>query len=111
MLAAYGVMSDSVHQKKREIALRIALGARGSNIVGGVFLDGLRIAAAGAAGGLIASRLLVQAVARSNPGIALPTSWMWLSCPPVLLAVVGVASILPARWALAADPLSLLRDA
>jgi len=36
---------------------------------------------------------------------------MWLSCPLVLLAAVGVASILPARWALAVDPLSLLRDA
>jgi hypothetical protein len=35
---------------------------------------------------------------------------MWLACPLVLAALVLIGGILPARWALAVDPLTLTRE-
>ncbi|HTM27448.1 MAG TPA: ABC transporter permease [Vicinamibacterales bacterium] len=110
LLGAYGIMSDAVVQRKREIALRLALGAQSWKIVGGVLRDGGRVAATGVAAGLAASWILVAIVRHSNPGVDKPALWMWLACPLVLAAVVVIAGILPARWALAVDPLTLTRE-
>jgi ABC-type lipoprotein release transport system permease subunit len=38
------------------------------------------------------------------------TVWIWLAAPLALLAAVFVASVLPARQALATDPLTIMRD-
>jgi FtsX-like permease family protein/MacB-like protein len=110
VLGVYGVMSDAVLQKKRDIALRLALGAGASAIVAGVVREGLRIAATGAAAGLAAAWLLVQFLRHRNAALHAPEAWTWLACPLVLLAIVAVASVLPARWALAVDPLTITRD-
>ena len=110
LLGAYGVMADSVRQKKREIALQLALGAPGWRIVAGVFRDGARSAAAGSAAGLAVAAALTAGAARGSGAAAVPAAWMWLACPVVLLAVVALASVLPARWALAVDPLTLTRE-
>jgi hypothetical protein len=110
LVGVFGVLSDTVVQKRREIALRLALGAQSWKIIGGVFRGGLRLAAGGAAAGLAASALLVLWLRHLNPGLAAPAAWMWLSCPVVLLAMVALASILPARWALSVDPLTITRE-
>jgi putative ABC transport system permease protein len=109
-LGAYGIMSDAVVSRKREIALRLALGAQSWKIVGGVLRDGGRVAAIGVAAGLAASWTLVGVARHFDPGVGAPAIWMWLACPLVLGAVVVVAGILPARWALAVDPLTLTRE-
>jgi putative ABC transport system permease protein len=110
LLGVYGVMSDLVRQKKRDIALRLALGAQAPTIVAGVVRDGVRIAAAGALTGLGAAWLLVQLLQHQDASLHAPAPWTWLVCPLVLLTIVMVASILPARWALAVDPLTITRD-
>ena len=110
LLGAYGVMADSVMQRKREIAVRLALGAQGWKIVAEVFRGGLRIAARGAAAGIVAAWLFVQAIVHAAPGFGLPALWMWPACPLALTIVVALASILPARYALAVDPLTLTRE-
>jgi hypothetical protein len=35
---------------------------------------------------------------------------MWLACPAVLIGIVGLATIAPARWALAVDPMTITRE-
>jgi hypothetical protein len=110
LLGAYGIMSDAVVERKREIALRLALGAQSWKIVGGVLRDGGRLVATGAAAGLVAAWILVAVVRHANPSLRAPALWMWLVGPLVLGAVVVVAGILPARWALAVDPLTLTRE-
>jgi ABC-type antimicrobial peptide transport system permease subunit len=110
LLGVYGVMSDAVLQKKREIALKLALGARARAIIAAVFRDGFRIAVVGGAGGLLLSWTLVQWVVHANAGFHAPSLWVWLACPPILLVIVAVASILPARWALAVNPLIMTRE-
>ena len=110
LLGAYGIMSDAVVQRKREIALRLALGAQSWKIMGAVLRNGGRIAATGASAGLAASWILVAVVRHTNPDVGVPALWMWLVCPLVLAGIVVIAGVLPARWALAVDPLMLTRE-
>jgi len=110
ILGVYGVMSDTVLQRRREIALRLALGARAGRIVAAVIGHGLRLAAAGAVAGLTTAWIAMRIVLHAHPDFHAPALWMWLACPAVLLAIVGVATIVPARWALAVDPLTITRE-
>ena len=110
IVGVYAVMADSVREKKREIALRLALGAQARRIVAEVLRGGLRIAGAGAIAGTALSWLAVEGLTRAAPGFAAPAIWMWLACPVALIAVVTFAGILPARYALAIDPLTLMRE-
>lgn len=110
LLGVSGVMSDTVLQRRRDIALRLALGARAGGIVGTVLRHGLRIAAAGGAAGLAVAWILVRLVMHAHPDVHAPALWMWLACPAVLVTVVVVATIAPARWALAVDPMTITRE-
>jgi ABC-type antimicrobial peptide transport system permease subunit len=105
----YGAMSEAVRRRRREFAVRIALGARGRQIIRQVLADGMRLAAAGAGAGgvlsLLVTRWLRQIV--HDPGAPL---WAWVVAPLVLTAAVMIASVLPARRAAAVNPLTLMRD-
>lgn len=110
LLGVYGVMSDAVLQRKREIAIRLALGAQSWRIVGAVIADGGRIAAAGGCGGLVAAWTIVAFARHIEPGTAALPLWIWAAGPLTLAFVVAIASIFPARWALSVDPLTLTRE-
>ena len=79
-------------------------------IVADVFRGGIRIAARGAVAGLIAAWLSIQLLLRAVPGFGVSAVWIWGVCPVVVTLVVAAASILPARYALAVDPLTLTRE-
>jgi hypothetical protein len=110
LLGVSGVMSDTVLQRRRDIALRLALGARAGGIVATVLRHGLRIAAAGGAAGLAVAWIAVCIVMHAHPDVHAPALWMWLACPAVLVTVVLLATIAPARWALAVDPMTITRE-
>jgi hypothetical protein len=110
LLGVYGVMSDAVLQRKREIAIRLALGAQSWRIVGSVVGEGVRIALAGGSAGLAAAWAVVLVVRHVEPGTAAPPLWVWAAGPLTLGGVVAIASVFPARWALAVDPLTLTRE-
>jgi putative ABC transport system permease protein len=110
ILGLYGAMADAARQRRREVALRIALGARGRRVIQQVLADGLRLAGAGTVAGMLGSLLVARWLARMTPHAGVPTVWVWLAAPVVLLAAVAVASVLPARRALAVDPLTIMRD-
>jgi predicted permease len=110
LAGVYGAMTDSVRQRRREIAVRLALGAQGRRVVGQVLKDGLRLAVAGACAGMIGSLVVARWVSNVAHTARMPTVWVWLSVPLVLAAVLAVASVLPARRALSVDPLDIMRD-
>jgi predicted permease len=110
VLGLYGAMSDAARERRREVALRIALGARGRRIVQQVLVDGLRLAAAGTVAGMLGSVVVARSLVWIAPQTGLPAVWVWVAAPIVLLAAVAVASVLPARRALAVDPLTIMRD-
>jgi putative ABC transport system permease protein len=106
----YGVMSYHVNQRRRETAIRRALGAREGQIVASVLASGLRLAAAGlvigAAGAIAASRSLGSVLFRVDPRD--PTV---LAAAILALAVAALlACLIPAARAARIDPVVILRE-
>ncbi|HEX7239390.1 MAG TPA: FtsX-like permease family protein, partial [Longimicrobiaceae bacterium] len=106
----YGIMAYSVSIRRRELGIRMALGARPEEVSRMVSLDGLRLAGLGIVIGtacaLAASRLL-----RGLLYAAGPVDLVTLGATPVaLLAVALLASWIPARRAAAVHPAEALQS-
>ena len=105
----YGLVAYTVRQRTSEIGVRMALGARGGDVVWLVVRQALVLAAAGvsvgAAAAYGAARLMRAMLFETSPGDAATFVLM----PIALLAVVVLASSLPARRATRIDPASTLR--
>jgi putative ABC transport system permease protein len=110
VLGLYGAMSDATRQRRREFGVRVALGAKGWRLIREVLSEGIRLAATGAVAGLLGSLLVARWLARVTPNAGPLTIWVWLLAPLALLISVVIASVLPARQALATDPLTIMRD-
>jgi len=106
----YGVTSYSVAMRWREIAVRMALGARPDRVLTMVFGQALAVALIGAAvGGLvaIAAGLVIQAEVFGVAGVDIATLG---ESAALLAASMLLASILPARRAARLDPMAVLRE-
>jgi predicted permease len=110
LVGVYGVMAYSVASRRREIGLRVALGAGPRRVVAFVLRQGLTPAAAGIAigvpGGIAASRLLAAQlfeVAPHDPLTAVLTAGL-------VAAIAFAACVIPARRAARLDPSSALRS-
>ncbi len=105
----YGVLSSIATQYRREIGVRMALGAGWADIVRLVVFRGLIVAAAGVAAGLVAviggARLLQSFLFSVAPTDPLSIA----GAAALMLIVAGVACYLPARHAADADPVEVLR--
>lgn len=110
VLGLYGAMADAARQRRRETALRIALGAQRWRVIGQVLSEGARLAVAGGVAGLLGSLLVARALAQIVPNVEAPSVSVWLSAPLLLIAAVAIASVLPARQALKVDPLTIMSD-
>jgi hypothetical protein len=108
VLGLYGAMADSARQRRRELALRLALGAQAWRVVRQVFSEGARLALTGAATGTLGALFVTRWLAQITPGARLPSAWEWLIAPLVLLGAVLIASVLPAREAVSNDPLTIM---
>ena len=108
-IGVYGVMAFSVAERRRELAIRIALGARPGQIVRPVLGQGLAMIAAGAGLGLVGALLMSRAL-RSLLYAVSPTDPTVLVSVTVVLAAVGlVACWVPALRATRVDPMIPLR--
>jgi predicted permease len=106
----YGVMAYSVTRRRREIGLRVALGASPSAVVSLILREGMTLVVCGVgiglSAGLLAGRLLsgmLFGIGPSDP-VSLATS------AAVLLAVAWIACYMPARAATRIDPITALRE-
>jgi hypothetical protein len=109
-IGVYGVMAESVRLRRRELALRVALGAQAWRVLRQVLVEGLRLAGIGAGAGLIAALVIAQWLTPTTSGaIAFGGAW-WISIPIVVVVSVLVAGIVPARRAMSVDIVSLIRD-
>ena len=108
-LGVYGMLSYSVSCRRREIGVRLAIGAAPPRIVRVILAEGLRLAIAGVLIGLIGA-LAVGRVTRSLVVDASPSDPRILGIVAVvMLAVACLAAFLPARRASAVDPIVVLR--
>ena len=108
-LGIYGVLMHAVAQRTREIGIRLALGARRSEVIGMVVRQASWLAIAGLALGLSlalgASRLIRSLLFGIEPSDAMTYAAVALG----LLAIALLASYLPARRASRIDPVRALR--
>jgi putative ABC transport system permease protein len=105
----YAVASFSVSQRRRETAIRMALGARRNQVLGEVLRHGLTLASLGAAIGVVGALALSRVLSGMLYGIA-PTDLVTFTViPSVLIAVALLACYLPARRAARVDPMTALR--
>jgi ABC-type lipoprotein release transport system permease subunit len=110
VLGLYGALTDATRQRGRELAVRIALGAQRRHVIFLVLGEGGRLAGVGAVAGVLGSIPMSQLLAQIAPIDGSWTLWVWLAGPLVLAGTVTIASVLPARHALAVDPLAIIRD-
>lgn len=109
IVGVYGVISYSAAQRTQEIGVRMALGARGPQIVAMVLRQGLWIIGIGVAIGLACTFTLARLV--SDALIVSPTDPVTYVTVSAFLAFVGVtACYVPARRTLRVDPMVALRS-
>jgi putative ABC transport system permease protein len=108
-LGIYAVISFSVTQRTHEIGIRMALGARPTNVVRMVLGEGVRTMLVGIAIGMVSALALARSVAHMLYEIA-PSDPLTFVAVPIILAAVGLlACWIPARRATRVDPLIALR--
>ena len=105
----YGVVAYWVSQRKREFGVRLALGARASQVTSLVLRLGLRIAALGVVVGAIASFFLTRFLRHLLYEVGPNDPAAFLAAISTLLVVVALADYLPARRATQVDPARTLR--
>lgn len=106
----YGILAYSVSIRRRELGIRMALGARPADISRMVSLQGLRLAGAGIVIGTACALATSRLLRGLLYGVS-PTDLMTLSATPAaLLAVAFIASWIPARRAAAVQPAEALRS-
>lgn len=111
VLGLFGALSDAARQRRRELAIRIALGAPRWRVIGQVLGEEVRLACAGTLVGMLMSFVLSRWMSGITPGSGSPALWVWLAAPFALAGVVTLASVLPARRALMTNPLVIMHDA
>ena len=109
-IGLYAMLSVAVGQRRREIGVRLAIGARRSQVVGLFFKSGLRTALLGLALGLPFSLIALRLIASELEMPAGQIPVITLVIMSALVVVASFASWLPARRAAAVDPSLVLRS-
>ena len=110
LLGLVAVIHQQVQRRRRELGIRLAIGANGHDVVRGLVRDGARLAVVGALAGAVASvgtgGLLASLLFGVTPGD--PATLVTVVAGVVVLA--AVAAWVPARNAAAVDPAEALRS-
>jgi len=110
LVGVYGVLSLSVASRRREIAVRGAIGAQGHDIRKLVFTDAFRLIAWGVVAGVIAAILLSRALATFLFGVESTDPTTLISVGILFAAVALLACWVPTQRAAQIDPLEALRS-
>jgi putative ABC transport system permease protein len=106
----YGVMSYGVRQRKHELGVRMALGARAGVVQAMVLREGLRLAVVGAALGIAGAFAFTRVLGKMLHGIAPTDPATFAGAALLVVAVAAAACYLPARRATRVDPMIALRS-
>ena len=105
----YGVISYSVAQRTREVGIRMALGAKTTDVLSLVVRDGLKLVLIGIGVGLVGALLLTRLMTTLLFGVTATDAVTYVTVALGLIAVALVACCIPARRATKIDPLVALR--
>jgi predicted permease len=109
-LGVYGVLAYAVSQRVREIGVRVALGARGADIVGLVLGEGMRLVAIGIGLGLVVALATARLIRGFLYGLSPLDPVTFAGVAGLFAAIAALASYLPALRAARLNPVDALRS-
>jgi putative ABC transport system permease protein len=109
VVGIYGVTSYAVTQRTREIGIRMALGAQVADVLRLVGREGLSLALAGIAAGILLSFGLTRLLRSLLFEVSALDPWTFAGVAVILSVAAIVASLIPARRAMRVDPMVALR--
>ena len=109
ILGIYGVLSLSTHSRKREMAIRMAVGAQRRDVLGLVLSDGLKLVALGLLAGVALAIVFARVLAGYLFGVGPTDLTTILLVAAVFTAAAMLACYFPARRATNTDPMAALR--
>lgn len=110
VMGIYAVLAFYVTHHRREIGLRMALGAQRRDILGLVLKKGMGLVLTGVAIGLLGAFALTRLMSNLLFGVTPTDPTTFAALALFLAAVAFLACYLPARWATKVDPLVALRS-
>lgn len=109
-VGVYGLLSHLVTRQRREIGIRVALGARRSVIVGSTLGKALILASFGSLLGIAVALSATRAIEGLLFGVQATDTWTLLAVPAVMTCVALAAAFVPASRAARVDPTIVLRS-
>jgi putative ABC transport system permease protein len=109
LIGIYGVTAYSVTGRTQEMGIRLALGAKSTQVVGLIVRQGMKTIGAAIVVGLGASAVASKYIATQLYGVSTTDPIVFALVPAVLAVVALIACWLPARRASAVDPIKTLR--
>jgi predicted permease len=109
VIGIYGVISYTVSQRRREIGIRLALGAQRGDVLQMVLRQGTRTALVGVAIGIAAALGLTELMRGLLFGVSAKDPMTFAGVAVLLILVALLASYIPARRAMLVDPIVALR--
>ena len=108
-VGVYGVMAYSVAQRTREIGIRMAMGAQRSHVLRLIVGEGAKVALVGVVIGVVSATALTRLMASLLAGVSPRDGLTFTVAPLLMMALILLASYIPARRATRIDPLQALR--
>ena len=108
LLGIYGLVAFTVGERRREIGVRMALGATSSSVLGGVIGSSARLAVIGTLLGVVLTLMASRVIAGFLYEVEPADPWTFGLAAALLLAVSAGAAWLPARQAAGVNPVAVL---
>jgi predicted lysophospholipase L1 biosynthesis ABC-type transport system permease subunit len=110
VVGIYGVLSYGITQRRREIGIRMALGARPGMVLGMVLREALAVVVVGLAAGVLGAFALTRLMRGLLYEVSAMDVTTYTAVAAILAAAAIVASLVPARQAASVDPVSTIRE-
>ena len=108
-IGLYGTLAYSTARRTSEIGVRMALGARRTQVAAMIFRQNAAIAGIGTVAGLVAALLASRALASFLYGISARDPWVFAGSILILAVIASAASLLPAFRAAKINPMAAIR--
>ena len=106
----YGTLSYVVNLRRREVGLRLALGAARSDIIRQFLVQGLRVAGLACICGVVLSLAFTRVLSNMLYGVSASDPITLSSVIGIVLLVAGLTALVPATRAALVEPMRVLRD-